>query len=336
MFSAKNFYIAFINHRTRLKTDHSKHTKPGLALPLLSRAIVRTLLYFDIFNYPLNEKEIINSLSERADNDVDINQEIKLLLQNNLIDEKDGFYFIGQEKGKVARRLDGNLLAEKFLKKAYKYSKIIGFFPFVRGVYISGSLSKGFIDKESDIDYFIITEPGRLWLTRFMLTLFKKTFLLNSRKYFCVNYFVDTNSLEIPDKNIFTATELTHLIPTYNYNLYLEILNANNWIKEYYPNFPMRCNKDVISPSKNIITKACETALKGKAGEKLDAKCFKLTLSFWRRKFKDFDESILDLELRSRKNVSKHHPQGYQGKVLTKYKEKIEAFEVEKNVKLSY
>jgi hypothetical protein len=167
-----------------------------------------------------------------------------------------------------------------------------------------------------------------------MLTLFKKTVLINSHKFFCINYFVDTKSLEIPDKNIFTATELTYLIPTYNYNLYLEILNSNCWIKEYYPNFPFRNNNEVISPSDSILTKVFETALNGKLGDKLDAKCFKLTLNYWRKKFNDFDESKFDMELRSRKNVSKHHPQGYQGKVLTQYQEKINAFELKHNLKL--
>lgn len=317
-----------------MKTDQSLNTTLGLALPQLSRAIVRTLLYFDIFNYPLNEKEILNSLSEKFSKEEEIKPELQLLLQNGLIGEKDDFYFIGEERGRVERRKNGNELADLFLKKAYRFSRIIGFFPFVRGVYISGSLSKGFIDKESDIDYFIITEPGRLWLTRVMLTMFKKIFLLNSRKYFCVNYFIDTNTLEIPDKNIFTATELTHLIPTYNYNLYLDFLNSNGWIKDYYPNFPLRSNKSVIMPKQTVVTSVSEAVLKGKIGEKLDVACFKLTLKYWKKKFSDFDESKFDLELRSRKNVSKHHPQGYQGKVLIKYKEKIEAFEQNNNLKL--
>ena len=80
---------------------------------------------------------------------------------------------------------------------------------------ISGSLSKGYYDDDGDIDFFIITSPKRLWIARTFLILYKKIFLLNSRKYFCVNYFISSNALEIEEKNIFTATELTTLLPMF-------------------------------------------------------------------------------------------------------------------------
>ena len=38
--------------------------------------------------------------------------------------------------------------------------------------------------------------------------------------------------------------------------------------------------------------------------------------NYWKRKFPHFDESDFDLNMRTRKNVSKHHPQGFQQKVL--------------------
>src|SRR4029453_8923510 len=97
---------------------------------------------------------------------------------------------------------------------------LIASFPYVRCVCISGSLSKKYFDDTTDIDFFVITKPGRLWVCRTFLILFKKLFLLNSKKYFCINYFIDSDNLEIPDQNIFTATELTTLIPMHDYELY--------------------------------------------------------------------------------------------------------------------
>ena len=79
-------------------------------------------------------------------------------------------------------------------------TKFISKFPYVRAILLSGSISKGYMDKDSDVDYFIITQPNRLWVTRLLLMLFKKIFLFNSRKVFCINYFVDSEKLEIEEK----------------------------------------------------------------------------------------------------------------------------------------
>jgi len=48
-------------------------------------------------------------------------------------------------------------------------------------------------------------------------------------------------------------------------------------------------------------------------------KLFSLTLSIWQKKFKHFNKTDFDLNMRSRKNVSKHHPSGFQQKVLTQW-----------------
>ncbi len=145
--------------------------------------------------------------------------------------------FWGEDNEAVRRRIDGNLRASARLKTARRYTKIMAAFPFVQGVFISGSLSKGFAGPDDDIDYFIVTNPRRLWLTRSLLTLFKKFFLVNSHRNFCINYFVDTQHLAIRQQNRFTATELAFLLPTYNSQLHQRILQENEWIRNYYPVF---------------------------------------------------------------------------------------------------
>jgi predicted nucleotidyltransferase len=85
---------------------------------------------------------------------------------------------------------------------------VIKRFPFVRGVFVTGSLSKNSSDSSSDLDFMVITRKGRLWIARTLLMLFKKIFLLNSYKYFCINFLLSEDNLEIEDKNVFTATEV--------------------------------------------------------------------------------------------------------------------------------
>jgi hypothetical protein len=260
----------------------------------------------------------------------DINELCELKLVFNL----DGFYAIQNKLENVTRRLDGNKLAKKFVPKALKNANLIGSFPYVRGVGISGSLSKGYMDESGDVDYFIITEPERLWIARTFLIIYKKIFLLNNRKFFCVNYFIDTNHLEIPDKNIFTATEILTLIPAYNPITLNNFLTQNQWTKTFLPN-KSPTNTTHNSDKNPFLKNTFEYLLNNKFGNFIDTFFMKLTLQKWKRKFKHIQETDFELALRSRKYVSKHHPQGFQQRVLSAIDNKSTLFETENNIKLS-
>ncbi len=303
----------------------------------LASSVVRTLLYFDIFNYPLTLDEIHRYCSLQSASKCDIHKQLEAFEDMGYISRVDKFYLTRNDnmQALVKRRMEGNQEAERFLRIAKKFSRFISFFPFVRSICLSGSLSKGYADSESDIDYFIITEPGRLWIARTMLVMFKKLFLFNSHKYFCVNYFIDTNSLEIPDRNLFAATELLSVIPMLNAELYERLMQSNTWIKDYYPNAELRAKStDILPANSSLIRRFGEKIFSGRFGNWADDLCFRLTLSAWKRKFKDFNTEEFDLRLRTRKNVSKHHPNGFQTYVLNKYEEKVKAFEKEHNVSL--
>ena len=85
------------------------------------------------------------------------------------------------------RRIQGEQKAEEALKIARKQANFIAKFPYVQSVCVSGSLSKNYFDKKSDIDFFIITTPNRLWICRSLLVAWKKIFLMNSfSNYFTI------------------------------------------------------------------------------------------------------------------------------------------------------
>ena len=309
-------------------------TKYENKLSELGCHIIRTLIYFDVFSYPLTSNEIFVYSQMENSSLVEVETELVILSKKSLVFEHNDFYALIDDEKLSIRRMKGNENAKKIIPKAHRNAKLIGSFPFVRGVGISGSLSKGYMDESGDVDFFIITEPEKLWIARTLLILYKKIFLLNSRKYFCVNYFIDTNHLEIPDKNIFTATEILTLIPAYNHEVFEEFLKANNWSRKYLPN--KVTEKDIIEKKhekffKNII----EISLNNQLGNILDSFFMKLTLNKWKRKFKHIKETDFELALRSRKYVSKHHPQGFQHRVLSSIGKKIESFETINNLKLN-
>ncbi|MCB0855424.1 MAG: nucleotidyltransferase domain-containing protein [Bacteroidetes bacterium] len=304
-------------------------------LSLLESDFLKTLMYFDIFSYPLTLKEIFACSTVKEASLPQYYELADSLAEKGWIYQHDRFYGFSPDPEDVNRRKKGNLLARKMLQRAYWISRFIASFPFVRGVFLSGSITKNFMTKESDIDFFIVTKPGRLWIARTMLVMFKKVFLLNSHKYFCVNYFVDLNHLEIEEKNRFTATELVYLIPTYGAGEYLEFCKANPWARTIFPHFPLRDIQQIPQHRKWGIKWLLEWVFSGKLGEKLDQKFMRTTVNHWRGKFDHLTEIDWDLAMKSRKYVSKHHPQNFQLKVLTAHQEKMTQFEEKYGVILS-
>lgn len=292
----------------------------------LERGIISTLLYFDIFRYPLTKDELLKFCHFKIKGQHLFEESLQHLIREKLINHSNGFYFVSEDHSIIDRRINGNLLAEKFMEKAKQYSKLIANFPFVKAVFISGSLSKGFMDKDADIDYFIITQKGRLWLCRTLLVLFKKIFLFNSHKHFCVNYFIDDETLVIPDMNMFTATEVVTLLPMYNPELCENFFNENNWTRVFIPNGNVYPKAAIKNNNNYSFRKFIEKILGGSAGSIIDEWCLTGTMKFWNKKFSHFSEDDFKNALRSRKNVSKHHPNKFQEKVLLLFKEKKKHF----------
>lgn len=292
-----------------------------MTIPIaIHQRLIRQLLYSEIFRHPLTINELADYSGQALES---VRQAITELQEHGLISEKNGYYFVFDEEDKVERRLHGMRKADELRAKALKVGKLIQCFPFVQGVAISGSLSKGILHDDGDFDYFIITQKHRLWIARTLLVFYKKIFLLNSRKYFCVNYFIDDTSLEIAEKNVFTATEIVTLIPVAG-TIFPEFYACNQWTR----NFFSAENKTVHfpNPSKPYFSRFVMWLFKGKMGERFDRWCMKRTLHRWRKKFTDFDEEKFDLTLKSRPYVSKHHPNDFQTKVLNRYTELTNAF----------
>lgn len=304
-------------------------TTPSRPLSLLAVAALRTLLYYDVFSYPLKIEEIWKGLGKTSSTDtiLALQSELDHLVQQGCLHRFGQYYSMSKEESLVARRERGNERAEKSMKRAYRMGRFIGRFPFVRGVCLSGSISKGYLEADSDLDYFIITKPGRLWVARTFLIAFKKIFLLNSYKYFCVNYFIDTEHLTIEEKNLFTATEVMTLLPVYGEQLFHDFQGRNEWSKTFYPNYPEQSTASTHSGKSGPLKKVNEWLLSGALGTRLDRYFMKLTMKQWVKKFPHFKAEDFELAMRSRTYVSKHHPSNFQRKVLQAHRDKMKAFD---------
>ena len=287
-------------------------------------AVLHTLMYFDIFSHPLTTDEIHRNCQWQSCSLTETASALENLLGLGVVGHSEDFWFLSGNEKNIHLRLERQDRALHFQRKAKKYSRFIALFPFVRAVSVSGSLSKGTMDKDGDIDYVIVTEPGRLWVSRTMLVLFKKIFLLNSKKYFCVNYFIDTERLSIPDRNLFVATEIAFLQPMVNKTIHDEFISSNHWVNLFYPNRELQARSEISELSAGFLKRTIEKMLAKNFGEWLDEKCLRITLNRWRKKFPHISDLDFDVDFRSKKNVSKHHPQGFQRKVAVEMEKRKE------------
>lgn len=297
--------------------------------------IIKALLYFDIFKYPLTREELFESSAVKVSWQL-FNKELEEMLLSGIIKEEEGFVSsLERTSSDIIRRLKGNEGASKILPVALSYSRKIARFPFVDCVCLSGSLSKNYFDEKSDVDYFIITKPGRLWLCRTFLMLYYKLLPAGKKKFWCTNYFITSDNLSIPDINAFTGTELAFLIPTVNYPLYRQLTLENNWYVNRFPNKKEAPGLHCIEPPNPLHKKITEFILNNKFGNWLDNRLLEFTLSRWRKKYPGMNEQDFDLQFRSRKNVCKRHSHGFQNKVIQLWQNNLYAFEKKFNFSLN-
>lgn len=287
--------------------------------------ILKTLVYYEIFDHPLTAKELFclfprNSLTRKSFED-----ELATFSSEGIIASTAGFYHLPQHGNQLPSiRLQRERLAQHRLRVARCMGQIIKRCPFVRGVFISGDLSKGVANPNSDIDYVIVTEPSRLWICRILLTLFKKIFLLNRKKYFCLNYYFDTNTLTVEDKNYYTATEVAHLKPLFNIELFLRFMNANGWIREYFPNYKgFAMNTSEGNNQRSLLQKVLELPFRGTWPDRLDQYLMQTMRRIWKKRYPQYDDATRERIFRCSVHESRAYVGNFSDKVLSLYQKKL-------------
>lgn len=277
-----------------------------------------------MFDYPLKKRELFSFMQESCDGAA-FEEALNFLLGESVIYRLYEFYSLNNNFLLAERRFKGNAKAEIMLKKARVNAKLISCFPYVRGVAVSGSLSKNFADESADIDFFIITAKNRLWIARSFLHLFKKfTFLVNRQHMFCMNYFIDEEQPGIVEKNIYTAIEVATLMPLYGIDAFNQFYLANSWTKDWLPNHYLRVSNTQPVKS-NWIKSITERMFNNAVGNLFDRFLMKITAKSWqaktRKQKKNMKGLLLDLDVS--KHYAKPNPVHFQGRLLKRYENKL-------------
>lgn len=246
----------------------------------ISESILKVVAYFDVFSYPVTMQEIRQFLDQPV-RDKELEFALLQLLEKQAIWQLGHFYSLRNEPYLMERRLSGNKLAVKQLKRALKIARVVSWYPFVRGVAISGSLSKNFAYKGSDFDFFVITAANRLWIARiFLLITVWVLTKMGLKRFCCLNYYIDEEALEIEEKNIFIAVEIVTLLPAQGKQVFQHFFTANQWTHKYLPNSEYRKTPDTEMPSW-WLKRCLEWLMDNRAGDCFD----NWMMKFFRRKW---------------------------------------------------
>jgi predicted nucleotidyltransferase len=250
---------------------------------------------------------------------------LRCLVIDRLVHHIDKFYTLKNDYFLVERRVKGNAKAEKMIGIAKKVSNVLVRFPFVRGIAISGSLSKNFADEDADIDLFIITAKNKLWIARTLMHCLKKlTFLVNRQHYFCMNYYIDEEELQIREKNIYTAIEIATLMPLHGDTVFEQFYAANIWTRNFLPHKCMRLT--TARPLKRSWLKiSVEMLFNNPVGDVLDNLLMRITTKRWLEKVAQKKRNVkgVIMGMDTGKHYAKPDPKNFQNRLLLKYQVKV-------------
>ncbi len=287
--------------------------------------ILKTLGYFDLFQYPLTREEICLFHADNIPGSV-IDNALEILLSDKIIFRFDEFYTLQNNYALIQRRRKGNLLAVKQMKTARKVASLLSKFPFTKGVAVSGSLSKNFASEKTDIDFFIVTDTNRLWIARTLMHLYKKlTYITGRQNWFCMNYYVDEEGLEISEKNVFTAMEIVTLLPMQGRDCLENFIACNNWTKKYFPVHSFKIG-DTAEIKRGLLRRFIEKVFYGNFGNSIDKWLMNVTGRRWQKKAQkhQLNSKGENMGMIVGRHFSKPDPKNFQDKIVERHRVKVQ------------
>ena len=294
-------------------------------LDTLERAILRTLLYSDLFAYPLTPAETAHYLIGLP---ATLDEVRACLAQSrwlaDRVIEMDGYLALRGHEGLVAQRLERAVTSDRLWRRARRFVRMLRVLPFVRMIAVTGALAMQNSGAYDDIDVLIVSAPDRVWLTRaFAIALVYGGKLCGDT--LCPNYVISERVLALERHTLFVAHEFAQMVPVYGLPLYNRMCAANSWIQHLLPNTAQPLweqPEEAPGPIGRGFKRLLEIALSGWLGT---------TLENWemRRKIRKFQSRLGQPDgdaLLDRDHV-KGHFEDYGGPVMRLYAERLGQFE---------
>ncbi|MBI3342703.1 hypothetical protein HY032_00920 [Candidatus Gottesmanbacteria bacterium] len=207
-------------------------------------AILTAVSYADIFDYPLTEEELQTWLpfrfSLKRPRLARQGEALKQFCVGNIT-----YYSLRSVKHLVALRNKRQQWSADKWTRARAIATLLRCIPTISLVGVTGGLTRSNARKDDDIDFFIITAPKTLWVTRALATILLDILHLRRRptdtnvnNLVCLNMFMSEDGISVPKKerDLFTAHEVLLMTPVWEWgDMYRKFLQANRWVEKFLP-----------------------------------------------------------------------------------------------------
>jgi hypothetical protein len=228
-------------------------------------AILRSVSYAALFDYPITVEQLHRSLIECEMTPAEILATFdRSRALQRIIEYRDGFFFPAGRVNLVAERRDRESRSRAFLARHRLVLRLICAIPFTRLIALSGSVAHLNLEPEGDLDLFVVTRGPRVWTVTLAVLILTR--LMRCRREICANFVIADTHLAVEQQDLFTANQAIHLKPLIGPDALDEFLAANPFIRKFYPNTAPR-PRAVAHPFRAALSappglKACATGVK--------------------------------------------------------------------------
>jgi hypothetical protein len=204
----------------------------------LEAAILRTVLYAHLFRFPLTLPELHHFLIHDAPIDILTVEAMlrRMERDSRLLQRMDGYILYRGVPDLLAHRLEREALTAQLWPKALEYGGWLARLPFTRMVGLTGALAMhNPASASDDLDYIIVTAPGRVWLARAFAIIVVRLARLRG-VIVCPNYVLAETALIQDRRDIFMAHEVAQMVPIFGSAVYQRFREANAWSADQLPN----------------------------------------------------------------------------------------------------
>ena len=215
------------------------------------QAVLRTIAYADLFDYPLTAQEIHQGLIEfRATRD-QVDAALRSPELSDIIAGHDRWFILKGRERLVRERAQRSTCTAVLFQQNHPILRWLCACPFVQMVALSGATAFENCREDSDIDLFMIVDARRIWSTYALLAAVAK--LLGKRDLLCMNYLIGRSDYHIDDHDFYTAHQIASLQPLYGWDRFRRFTASNGWVMNYLPQWHGHSNgtrrfQDMILP----------------------------------------------------------------------------------------
>jgi len=318
---------------TPVRYDNALTEDSPFYLAAASSSMILTLVYFSLFKHPLREEEVLTYTHFYPISREEGQAAIRSLLDQGILESREGMLCLRGDGPLVAIRAEREARAAQWQPRVKRSIRVLSHLPFLRGLSVSGSLSKGTQDEDGDIDFFMLTAPNRLWTARFFAALMLKLLPKSKKINFCLNYCLPEDRLSIPDRSLFSATEVAFLKPVLNPDLFCAFFELNQWVKTYYPNWESPTDP-VPDLRYSVLQRIAEWPLTGALGDWVETRISRWFIRRLNRCMSALPPGQSTTEVRLGAKEYKGHTKGNHRKTRQGWEERVEQLEADLGIRV--